>query len=87
MNKKLTILLLSFFGYSVISDAQYFEDAYRFSNTNYGMGSTARMQAIGGAQIALGGDISSAVSNPAGLGFFNKSVFVVTPSGFHQCRH
>lgn len=80
MNKKLTILLLSFFGYSVISDAQYFEDAYRFSNTNYGMGSTARMQAIGGAQIALGGDISSAVSNPAGLGFFNKSVFVVTPS-------
>ncbi|MEO1254378.1 MAG: hypothetical protein AAFY41_05770, partial [Bacteroidota bacterium] len=38
------------------------------------------MQAIGGAQIALGGDISSAASNPAGLGFFNRSVFVATPS-------
>ncbi|MEQ8629077.1 hypothetical protein [Ekhidna sp.] len=80
MKKKLTILLLSFFGYSVISNAQYYEDAYRFSNINYSLGSTARMQSIGGAQIALGGDISSAVSNPAGLGFFNKSVFVFTPS-------
>ncbi|SNS97023.1 Outer membrane protein transport protein (OMPP1/FadL/TodX) [Ekhidna lutea] len=80
MKSKLTILLLSIFGCSVISNAQYFEDAYRFSNTNYSLGSTARMQAVGGAQIALGGDISSAVSNPAGLGFFNKSVFVFSPS-------
>lgn len=38
------------------------------------------MQSIGGAQIALGGDMSSAISNPAGLGFFNKSVFAITPS-------
>ncbi|MEO9872569.1 OmpP1/FadL family transporter [Ekhidna sp.] len=80
MKIKLRIFLLSFLGYSVISSAQYFQDAYRFSQTNYGIGSTARMQGIGGAQIALGGDISSAISNPAGLGFFNKSVFVVTPS-------
>ncbi|WP_370089060.1 OmpP1/FadL family transporter [Ekhidna sp.] len=80
MKNTLTIFLLSFFGYSVVSNAQYFEDAYRFSQSNYSLGSTARMQAIGGAQIALGGDISSAVSNPAGLGFFNKSVFVFTPS-------
>ncbi|WP_421764215.1 OmpP1/FadL family transporter [Ekhidna sp.] len=80
MKNKLIILLLSFFGYSVMSNAQYYQDAFRFSNSNYSFGSTARMQAIGGAQIALGGDISSAVSNPAGLGFFNKSVFVLTPS-------
>ncbi|WP_420316699.1 OmpP1/FadL family transporter [Ekhidna sp.] len=80
MRNKLFILLFSLLGYSVISDAQYYEDAFRFSNTNYGLGSTARMQGIGGAQVALGGDISSAVSNPAGLGFFNKSVFVFTPS-------
>ncbi len=80
MRKKLIVLALFIFGYSVISNAQYFEDALRFSRNNYGLGSTARMQAIGGAQIALGGDISSAVSNPAGLGFFNKGVFVFTPS-------
>jgi len=80
MYKKFILLLLSIFSYSVVSNAQYFEDAYRFSNTNYGLGGTARMQAIGGAQVALGGDISSAVSNPAGLGFFNQSVFVFTPS-------
>ena len=72
--------MIGFFCYSVISEAQYFEDAFRFSNSNYALGSTARMQSIGGAQTALGGDISSATSNPAGLGFFNKSVFVVTPS-------
>lgn len=80
MKNRLIILLFSLIGYSVISNGQYFEDAYRFSQSNYSLGSTARMQAIGGAQIALGGDISSAVSNPAGLGFFNKSVFVFSPS-------
>lgn len=80
MSNKLIALSVFLLSYSVISNAQYFEDAYRFSQSNYGLGSTARMQAIGGAQIALGGDISSAVSNPAGLGFFNKGVFVFTPS-------
>ncbi len=80
MEIRLPILFLSFICYSVTSEAQYFEDAYRFGNTNYGLGSTARIQAIGGTQTALGGDISSAISNPAGLGFFNKNVFVITPS-------
>ena len=80
MRNKLIVLSLFLFGYSVVSNGQYFEDAYRFSRSNYGLGSSARMQAIGGAQIALGGDISSAISNPAGLGFFNKGVFVITPS-------
>ncbi|MEP1033857.1 outer membrane protein transport protein [Ekhidna sp.] len=80
MIKKLIAISFFLFSYSVVSNAQYFEDAHRFSRSNYGLGSTARMQAIGGAQIALGGDISSAISNPAGLGFFNKGVFVFTPS-------
>ncbi|WP_462252768.1 OmpP1/FadL family transporter [Ekhidna sp.] len=80
MIKKFIILTLFVFGSIGVSHAQYFGDALRFSGSNYGLGSTARMQAIGGAQIALGGDISSAVSNPAGLGFFNKGVFVFTPS-------
>ena len=80
MKNKLLASILFLLACSVISKAQYFQDAYRFSNSNYGFGNTARVQSIGGAQIALGGDISSAVLNPAGLGFFNKSVFVFTPS-------
>lgn len=43
-----------------------------FSQSNYG--GSARVQGIGGAQISLGGDFSSIVSNPAGLGMFNRSV-------------
>ncbi len=71
--------------YSVVSNAQngpfgYYRDALIFSQSNTALGSTARMQAIGGAQISLGGDLSSAASNPAGLGFFNRSTFVITPS-------
>lgn len=80
MIKKLHLLFMVLLGNAVVLHGQYFEDALRFSRTNYSLGSTARMQGIGGAQVSLGGDISSAVSNPAGLGFFNRSVFVVTPS-------
>ncbi len=57
----------------------YYNDALLFSQTN-AFGSTARIQGIGGAQVALGGDLSSAGLNPAGLGFYNKSVFSFTPS-------
>ncbi len=61
----------------------YYEDALLFSRNT--PGGTARMQAIGGAQVALGGDISAAYSNPAGLGFFNKSLFTFTPTvGFQD---
>ena len=56
----------------------YYQEALLFSRTT--PGGTGRIQAIGGAQVALGGDISSAYSNPAGLGFFNKSEFTFTPS-------
>jgi hypothetical protein len=34
---------------------------------------SARILALGGAQAALGGDYSSALSNPAGLGMYNRS--------------
>lgn len=78
------ILLLALVINSVISNAQqgpfgYYRDALLFGQTNTLYGSTARMQGIGGAQVALGGDLSSISSNPAGLGFFNRSVFVITP--------
>ena len=56
----------------------YYIDALRFSQTNFG-GST-RIQSLGGAQVSLGGDLSLALSNPAGLGFYNRSEFSMTPA-------
>src|SRR5258708_11980230 len=43
-------------------------------------GGSARVQGMGGVQNALGGDISSAYYNPAGLGMFNHSDFSFTPA-------
>ncbi|MGN6492303.1 MAG: OmpP1/FadL family transporter [Agriterribacter sp.] len=55
-------------------------DAIRYSwLTSQG---TARAQAIGGATTALGGDITSLYSNPAGLGLYKTGEFVLTP-GFN----
>jgi long-subunit fatty acid transport protein len=56
----------------------YFNDALLFSRTY--IGGSSRIQAMGGSQIALGGDISAASGNPAGLGFYNRSVFSVSPN-------
>ncbi|MGL1887315.1 MAG: hypothetical protein OCD76_12450 [Reichenbachiella sp.] len=56
----------------------YHQDALLFSRTY--QGGTARMQGIGGAQVALGGDINSAYANPAGLGFMRSGVITLTPS-------
>ncbi|BDD11031.1 hemin receptor [Fulvitalea axinellae] len=50
---------------------QYVDRAFDFSKTT--QGGSARISAMGGAQTAIGGDISAAVSNPAGLGFFRRS--------------
>lgn len=41
---------------------------------------TARIQSLGFSQVALGGDLSSALSNPAGLGFYNRSEVVFSPA-------
>ena len=55
----------------------YYNEALLFSQTQ--IGGTARIQALGGAQVALGGDISTVLSNPAGLGLYNRSEFSITP--------
>jgi hypothetical protein len=55
----------------------YYIDALRFSQTN--LGGSTRIQSLGGSQISLGGDLSLALSNPAGLGFYNRSEFSLTP--------
>ncbi|MBM3413543.1 MAG: hypothetical protein FJY16_01160 [Bacteroidetes bacterium] len=41
---------------------------------------TARQQAIGGAMVSLGGDLTAAFTNPAGLAFYRSGDFVFTPS-------
>ncbi len=48
--------------------------------TNTYNGGSARLQALGGAGTAIGGDISTAHLNPAGLGLYNRSEFSFTPS-------
>lgn len=53
------------------------ETALLFGRTQ--PGGSARVQAMGGAQTSLGGDFSSAYSNPAGLGMYNRSEVVFTP--------
>ena len=74
------LILLAGLACAQMAAAQgYDEDALLISQTT-AFGSTARVQGIGGTQISLGGDISSAGSNPAGLGFFNRSVFSLTPA-------
>ncbi len=69
-----TALLL----YSASFGQGYVESALLFSRTS--PGGSARIQGIGGTQVALGGDFSSAFSNPAGLGMYNRSEFSLTPS-------
>jgi hypothetical protein len=59
------------------SFAQYSQDALRFST--FQTGSTSRIKAIGNAGTAIGGDLSSVSGNPAGIGFFTRSEFSLTP--------
>jgi hypothetical protein len=81
--KKIAGLLLAGLGllYSLPAHSQtYAESALLFSRTS--PGGSARIQGLGGAQVSLGGDYSSAYSNPAGLGMYNRSEITFSP-GFN----
>lgn len=83
MKYSLIILGVLASGAALAQPSGYYNDALLFSQTN-SFGATARMQSMGGSHVSLGGDISSAGINPAGLGFYNRSVFSITPSAtFH----
>ena len=75
MKKILCILSSLFLANSLF--AQQPADALRNSWTV--PGGTARQQAIGGAMGSLGGDISAAFTNPAGLAFYKTGDFVFSP--------
>src|SRR5215211_1129809 len=57
--------------------AQEPADALLFSWTV--PGGTARQQAVGGAMGALGGDMTSAFTNPAGLANYRTGDFILSP--------
>ena len=78
MNRKTIYLSLFCLFLGIDAYAQYAENALRFSQTF--IGGSARMRGLGGAQTSLGGDISAASGNPAGLGFYNRSEFSISPS-------
>lgn len=76
------IKILSFFSIALFTTinlaAQLPEDAIRMSWSV--PSGTARNQAIGGAMGSLGGDLTSTFVNPAGIGVYKTSEFVVTPA-------
>ncbi len=51
--------------------------ALKFSQTT--TGGSARIRGLGGVNTSLGGDITSISTNPAGLGFYNRSEVSLTP--------
>src|SRR5215217_9677941 len=71
------ILLISGIILSFFCHAQEPSDALRFSW--YVPGGSARTQAIGGAMGSLGGDLTAAFVNPAGLAFFKTGDFIFSP--------
>jgi len=75
--KKILFIILGSLPLTCIH-AQEPADALRFSwNVP---GGTARIQAVGGAQGSLGGDITSTFVNPAGLAFYKTGDFVFSPA-------
>lgn len=77
----LSILLL--YTYSSVVFAQFqpvgvYKDVIRYSNTD--LQGSSRIQGMGGVGMSLGGDISSASLNPAGLGFSRKSEYHISAS-------
>lgn len=76
--KKLSIIALLFVGAILTLDAQNMTQALRYSQ--YIPFGTARYSAQGGAIGALGADLTSMVTNPAGLAFYRSSDFSISPS-------
>ncbi len=68
------IILFGTFTVTAQSDA----DALRYSQSS--VSGTARYTSMAGAFGALGGDLSSVINNPAGLGIFRKSEFNISTS-------
>jgi hypothetical protein len=81
MKKLITKICTVFlaFGTFQYADAQYFygQDAFKYSQQK--VNGTARMQGMGGSYSSLGADATNAFANPAGLGFYNRNEFSISP--------
>lgn len=73
-----SLLLLSISCGAVQGMAQTEIDALRFGQTS--VTGTARSLAVGGAMGAVGGDMSASSINPASLGVYRTSEFMITPT-------
>lgn len=71
-------LSLFFLLLSVTSIAQTVQDAIRYSQLDFA--TTARSSGVSGAFSALGADISTASTNPAGIAEFRKSEYAISLS-------
>lgn len=74
----LASLMINSISASFAQDNNYDALSRLFSQT--APSGSARFQALGGSHSALGADISSNSSNPAGLGFYTRSEFSISPS-------
>lgn len=73
-----SFLVVSLLGCSTAALAQNEMDALRYSETN--LTGTARSLSLGGAMGAVGGDASALTINPASIGVYRKSEFMITPT-------
>ena len=78
MKRNRIIIATLLFSCAVAANAQNDWDAFRYSMlTPTG---TARNTALGGSMGAFGADFSTASTNPAALGTYNRSEFSISPS-------
>lgn len=75
--KSIWLIGIIMFMPAMLGAQSFTETALMFSRIK--PGGSARIQAMGGVQTSLGGDYSSAFSNPAGLGMFNRSELSLSP--------
>ena len=77
MNRQLLLAGVLFCGAYSAFGQDYSGDVFRYSDQP--ITGTARFQGLGGGHAAIGGDASSAFTNPAGLGFYNRSELSISP--------
>ncbi|MBO0935674.1 hypothetical protein J2I47_03850 [Fibrella sp. HMF5335] len=77
MNRYLLLAGALFCGAYSAFGQDYSGDVFRYSDQT--ITGTARFQGLGGGHVALGGDASSTFTNPAGLGFYNRSELSFSP--------
>lgn len=77
MNVRIISSLFFIFSFTLSVSAQNETDVLRYSRFDFA--STARSMSVGGSMSALGADFSVLSSNPAGLAWYRKPDFVLTP--------